>query len=184
MRLPGELTVRLGNFSLFNAMKPTQMLLLPLMLVFLSILACKTADPMAQENPISPAGNTAAINPSHPNLANRLRIRVGTGTFTATLLDNPAVTAFKARLPLTIVMKELNGNEKFMDLPTGLPTSAANPGTIQAGDLMLYGSSTLVLFYETFQTSYRYTRLGRIENPTGLATALGTGSVTVTFELE
>ncbi|MGM9511628.1 cyclophilin-like fold protein [Larkinella sp. GY13] len=139
---------------------------------------------MTQENPIPPAGNTAVINPGNPNLSNQLRIRVGTGTFTATLLDNPSVTAFKARLPLTTVMKELNGNEKFVDLPNSLPTSASNPGTIQAGDLMLYGSSTLVLFYKTFQTSYSYTRLGRIDNPAGLATALGAASVTVTFELE
>ena len=184
MRLPDDLTARLGNFILSNAMKPTQMLLLPLMLVFLSILACKTNDPMAQERPIPPAGNTAATNPGNPNRSNRLRIRVDTGTFTATLVDNPSVKAFKAQLPLRIVMKELNGNEKFVDLPTSLPTSASNPGTIQAGDLMLYGSSTLVLFYETFQTSYSYTRLGRIDNPTGLATAVGTGNVTLTFELE
>lgn len=164
-------------------MKPTQRLLLPLMLVVLSILACKTDDPMTQESSTPPAGNTAAANPSNPNLANRLRIRVGTGTYTVILVDNPSVTAFKARLPLTIVMKELNGNEKFVDLPTSLPTSASNPGTIQAGDLMLYGFSTLVLFYETFPTSYRYTRLGQIDNPTGLATALGAGSVPVSFEL-
>ncbi|WP_206170559.1 cupin domain-containing protein [Spirosoma pollinicola] len=48
-------------------MKPTQMLLLPLMLVFLRILACKTDDPMTQQNPILPAGNTTAANPRiHP----------------------------------------------------------------------------------------------------------------------
>ncbi|XAZ81998.1 cyclophilin-like fold protein (plasmid) [Fibrella sp. ES10-3-2-2] len=165
-------------------MKHIQMLLPPIMLTLLGILACKTDDPMTQERPIPPAGNTAATNPSNPNRSNRVRIRVGTSTFTATLSDNPSVTAFKAQLPLTIVMKELNGNEKFIDLPTSLPTNASNPGTIQAGDLMLYGSSTLVLFYETFQTSYSYTRIGRIENPMGLAKALGTGNVTVTFELE
>jgi len=47
---------------------------------------------------------------------------------------------------------------------------------------VLYNSNTLVLFYETFATSYRYTRLGRLDNPTGLATALGRGHVAVTFE--
>ena len=114
----------------------------------------------------------------------KLRITVGTNTFTATLHNNATVTAFKTRLPMTLNMKELNGNEKYFDLPNNLPTNASNPGTIQAGDLMLYGSNTLVLFYKSFSTSYSYTRLARIDNPSGLAVALGSGNITVKFELE
>lgn len=114
---------------------------------------------------------------------NQLKITVGTTSFTATLADNATAAAFKSRLPLTLNMSELNGNEKYYYLPESLPAAASNPGTIQAGDLMLYGSDCLVLFYETFRTSYSYTRIGRIDNPSGLAAALGGGSVSVTFSL-
>ncbi len=115
-------------------------------------------------------------------MSNQLRIKIGSKTFSATLLNNATVTAFKARLPMTVAMSELNGNEKLYNFPTGLPTNASNPGTIQTGDLMLYGSTTLVLFYKSFPTPYSYTRLGRIDNPSELAAALGAGNVTVTFE--
>lgn len=114
----------------------------------------------------------------------KLKITVGKNSFTATLYDNATVIAFKARLPLTINMSELNSNEKYFDLPDNLPANASNPGTIKAGDLMLYGSNTLVLFYKSFSTSYSYTPMGRIDDVSGLAAALGSGNVTVTLALQ
>jgi hypothetical protein len=116
--------------------------------------------------------------------SNRMRITNGANTFTATLDDNATVTAFKGMLPMTVKMTELNGNEKYFDLPANLPTNASNPRKIQSGDLMLYGSNTLVLFYKTFATSYSYTKLGRVDDTNGLAAAVGSGDVTVTYEME
>ena len=113
----------------------------------------------------------------------QMRIKIGSKTFDATLDDNPTVAAFKAMLPPIVEMQELNGNEKLHRLPNKLPTKASNPGTIKNGDLMLYGANTVVLFYKSFPTSYSYTRLGRINDPAGLASAVGSGSVKVTFEL-
>ena len=130
--------------------------------------------------------NTARVesnNNTNPT-GSKMKIKIGNGTFTATLYDNATVTAFKSMLPLTINMVELNGNEKYVDLPRNLPTNASNPGTIQNGDLMLYGSSTLVLFYKTFSAAYSYTNLGRIDDVKGLVAALGAGNVNVSFELE
>ncbi|TAE46076.1 MAG: hypothetical protein EAZ89_20775 [Bacteroidetes bacterium] len=114
----------------------------------------------------------------------KMKISIGTAVFTATLYDNAAATAFKGMLPLTISMKELNGNEKFHYFSATLPTNASAGGDIQVGDLMLYGNNCLVLFYEGFHTSYSYTKLGRIDNTSGLVDALGAGSVEVKFELE
>ncbi|MDM1047223.1 cyclophilin-like fold protein [Sphingobacterium hotanense] len=119
-----------------------------------------------------------------PMANGKIKIKVGSQTFTATLLENNSAKAFKEMLPLTINMIELNANEKYYDLPNSLPTNSSNPGTIKNGDLMLYGSKTLVLFYKTFSTSYSYTKLGAVDDVTGLASALGAGNVTVTFEME
>lgn len=119
-----------------------------------------------------------------PMTNGKIKIKVSSQTFTATLLDNNSAKAFKEMLPLTISMVELNNNEKYYDLPNSLPTNSSNPGTIKNGDLMLYGSKTLVLFYKTFSTSYNYTKLGVVDDVTGLAAALGSGNVTVSFEKE
>lgn len=112
----------------------------------------------------------------------KMKITIGSTVFKATLSNNPTATAFKAKLPMTINMKELNGNEKYFDLPNALPANASKPITIQNGDLMLYEDNTLVLFYKTFSTAYSYTTIGRIDNTSALVAALGSGSVTVKFE--
>ena len=110
-----------------------------------------------------------------------ISIEVNGQTFSATLADNDTARAFAARLPMTLDMRELNGNEKYFYLDEPLPAAAQRVGQIRAGDLMLFGSDCVVLFYENFATSYTYTPIGRIDDPTGLAEALGRGSAEVAF---
>lgn len=116
-----------------------------------------------------------------PAVAASMQLRIGNATFTASLYDSPTAQTFRNLLPLSIEMNELNGNEKFYYLSADLPADAAYIGTIRAGDIMLYGDNCLVLFYETFTTSYRYTPIGHIDEVSGLREAVGSGSVEVRF---
>ena len=111
-----------------------------------------------------------------------IRITIGDKTFSAALENTPAAAEFVKRLPLSLRMNELNGNEKYIGLPGKLPAEPSCPGRIRSGELMLYGRSTLVLFYEPFPTSYSYTRIGRITDVKGLKEAVGDREVTVKFE--
>jgi len=157
-------------------------LLLIFLITFTGVAtACSTEDPAPPiETPSAPDDN----NDNNENESNmQIQIKIGTNTYTATLAATTTAKAFKEMLPLTVNMSELNRNEKYYHLPGTLPTAASNPGTIRTGDLMLYGNNYLVLFYKTFTTSYSYTPIGTIDNTAGLEAALGTGSVTVTFEV-
>ena len=112
-----------------------------------------------------------------------VELHIGDTVFSVVLEQNEAVQSLLQQLPLQLEMRELNGNEKYATLPQALPVQAAVPDQIQTGDLMLYGSDCLVLFYETFATSYSYTRLGRVTDASALAETVGSGSVTVTIAL-
>ena len=119
------------------------------------------------------------------NLKMKLRVIINENkVLTATLEDNATVAAFKEMLPLTLDMSDFNANEKKFDLPKRMPTKDANPQMIQAGDLMIWNSRTLVLFYKSFPTSYSYTKIGRINNTSGIADAFGPENVRIRFELE
>lgn len=108
-------------------------------------------------------------------------LSVGERRFAVTLADNEAARAFAARLPLTLDMPDLNGNEKHVKLARPLPANPSRPGTIRNGDLMLWGPDTLVLFYLTFESPYSYTRLGRVDDPAALPHVLGAGQARVRF---
>lgn len=163
-------------------------MLIALFLTLAACVACSPGEvpaapvPEQPERPVVP--EEPGTDPDPPAGAIALRITVGAKSFAATLADNAAARAFAAQLPMSASMGELNGNEKYYYLPYDLPIFAFNPGTVRAGDLMLFGSNCLVLFYETFPTSYSYTRIGTIDAPVGLAAALGAESVTVRFEAE
>lgn len=109
-------------------------------------------------------------------------IRVGESIFSATLEDNETVRAFVSRLPMTVTMTEMNGNEKYYTLSHSLPVAPYRPGVIETGDLLLWGNNTVVLFYDRLSSPYSYTRLGKIDRTEGLKSAVGYGDVEITFE--
>ncbi len=156
--------------------RASRLLGLPLLLLALyGTPATWAAGPAAP--PAAPDGAQAARRSEE----SRMWMTVGERRFAITLADTEAARAFVAMLPLTLDMEELNGNEKKKDLPSPLPTDASRPGTIRNGDLMLWGSRTVVVFYQTFDTSYSYTRLGHVDDPASLAQALGRRGIRVVF---
>ena len=113
------------------------------------------------------------------DLSMKINLTINGNSFTATLEDNETTRELLNRLPLELNMSELNGNEKYYYFDDSLPTNSYRPGSINTGDIMLYGNDCLVIFYESFNTTYSYTRIGRIDNANNLDKVVGSGSVNV-----
>lgn len=112
----------------------------------------------------------------------KIKISVGGKIFNATLEDNPTTQELLKNFPLEVKMTELNGNEKYYKFSKNFPSNDKKVGKISTGDIMLYSSSYLVIFYKDFPTNYSYTRLGKIENFSELAKILGNENIVVKFE--
>ena len=145
-------------------MKKQSKSLLGLLIGVIVLIGCMFAGPCMAKN------NSTQIN-----------IEIGKKTFKATLYNNKTSSALLKKFPLSCKMSELNGNEKYKYLSYELPTNKKKVKRIQAGDIMLYGSDCLVVFYRSHKTSYKYTKVGHINNTSGLKKAVGKGKVKMKF---
>lgn len=133
-------------------------------------------------DPPSDGGENGEVTDGEEEEMERIKTVVGDTVFFAALADTAAAEQFRDLLPMDIVMSELGGNEKYFYMDESLSASPSRIDRIEAGDVMLWGDDCIVIFYESFHTSYSYTRIAKIENASGLKEAAGRGSVRVVFE--
>ena len=112
----------------------------------------------------------------------KIKLKVNNIEYEVVLEDNDTVKDLIKLLPLNINMNELNGNEKYYYLESIVSSNPSKVGKINTGDIMLYGNDCIVIFYESFNTSYSYTRIGKIVDSNNLKENLGSGNVNVVFE--
>lgn len=102
-------------------------------------------------------------------------------TFAAKFYGNKTARALLEKMPMTLSMEELNGNEKYHYFDTKFPAIETSPKKIQAGEIKLYGPDCLVVFYKAHTTSYPYTSVGYVEDVPGFVNAVGDGDIKITF---
>lgn len=85
--------------------------------------------------------------------------------------------------PITVQMSMYGGFEQVGSLGSRLPSNDVQT-TTSAGDIVLYASSQIVIFYGS--NSWAYTRLGKAADQTAaqMADLLGNGNVTVTISYD
>ena len=113
----------------------------------------------------------------------RINIHINGKTFSATLEDNEAANELYEIIKndgLTIGMSDYSGFEKVGALGHML-TSNDKQTTTEAGDIVLYQSNQIVMFYGS--NSWSYTKLGKIDDLSGWEDALGSGDITAEFSV-
>ena len=128
-------------------------------LIFVMLLGCFATEPSFAQ------GETDVV------------IKIGSREYDAVFYDSKTSGELLSKMSFQIKMSELNGNEKYRYLDDSFTEDEQDIGQIHAGDIMLYGSDCLVVFYKSFRTTYQYTKIGKITNPKGLESAVGNGSV-------
>ena len=161
-----------------------------MLLAAFSLSACvpgETAVSCDGAQTAEPSEETAGVQQSQEVPAEQegtaLKITVGDCELMATFEDNSSAEEFRELLeegPITIEMEDYGGFEKVGPLGTSLSRNDAQI-TTQPGDVILYQGNQITIYYGT--NSWSFTRLARIDDPTGLQEKLGEGTVSVTFSL-
>lgn len=95
--------------------------------------------------------------------SNQIKISLGDAEFTVTLENNESAQALKEMLTngaITLSCSNYGGFEKVCRLGVTLPSNDTQI-TTTVGDVMLYSSNQIVIFYAS--NSWAYTRLGRVD---------------------
>ena len=112
-----------------------------------------------------------------------LQISVGGQVFLADLASTEAAQSLSEMLPMSLEMSDWQSTAKVFELPSVMPEAAEEYSQVPAGQLLLKGSGSLYLFYQTSDQPENYTPIAIIQDPTGLSQALSGETMEVSFQL-
>lgn len=146
--------------------------------------ATEPSQPTTQE-PDGTSDDTTIQPKEDGELMNKtLSLKIDNTEVDVNWIDNDSVTALKklAKVGLTIEMHKYEDFEQVGSLETSI-TSADTRITTSPGDIVLYSSNQIVIFYDS--NTWAYTKLGHINlSKSELTDLLGNGDVTITITLK
>ena len=140
----------------------------------------------AAESSFPDRKETEVIMTSEEIVEKALHLYINEKEIAVTWENNESVEALMGLAeenPITVQMSMYGGFEQVGSLGSRLPSNDVQT-TTSAGDIVLYSSSQIVIFYGS--NSWAYTRLGKAADQTAaqMADLLGNGNVTVTISYE
>ena len=151
------------------------------LLIIICCLLLVTGCINKSSNNNEPNNSNTIVNESKESdvKVSEIKVTINDINYILKLENNETVKEFLNILPKEFTMNDLNNNEKYINMDKSLTTNSSNPKHIEKGDVMLYGSDCLVIFYKSFDTQFSYTKIGHID---GLLD-LGNDSIKAKFEI-
>lgn len=168
-------------------------LVLALLVLVMTLTGCtsqdsekRAAESSSATEATSADGETSSVqdeqSAAEGETMGKFQIDVGGTTFEGTFASTEAAAELERRLPLTLNMSDLSGNEKYYKTGQNFPGSDESPSELHAGEIWIYSGDYVVLFYEDHANpGYRYQFVGSLDDPAGLAEAVGSGGIQVTI---
>ena len=94
----------------------------------------------------------------------RIDVTINNVGYSMTLANNLTALHLLSILPMDLEMEDLNNNEKYSYLSYSIANDNSYTGKIKKGDVLLYQSNCIVIFYKDLETDYLYTKIGHIDN--------------------
>ena len=113
-----------------------------------------------------------------------MRLYIGEVEVPVTWEDNGTVQVLRDMLPMTIQMRIYSGFEQVGPIPHVAEIFSQDEQiTTEPGDIVLYSSNQIVIFYGS--NTWAYTRLGHIElDQSEMGELLGNGNVEITITMD
>lgn len=128
------------------------------------------------------ADTEASAPADEEDIVNTFELEVGGKVFSGSLAETEVGEELASRLPLTLDMSELAGNEKYCFTQEEFPGGEETPSELHAGEIWIYSDDCIVLFYKDHANpGYDYKFAGSLDDASGLEEAVGTGDVQVTI---
>ena len=155
--------------------------------LLISLSACSAGAQKAASEPAGkPAETEKESKSAETDEGQELHLRIGDKDVAVAWENNESVSALiklTEAEPLVINMSMYGGFEQVGSIGQRLPSSDVQTST-SSGDIVLYSSNQLVVFYGS--NSWAYTRLGHItdKTPEEMRTLLSNGDVTITLSVQ
>ena len=112
-----------------------------ILIIFLLIIISGCGNDLNKNDSTFDLTNKEIENNEGENIVTNIKVKINNNIYNANIESNETAQKFISKLPLTLNMNELNGNEKYSYLDESLPNNAIKPTTINKGDIMLVGSN-------------------------------------------